>query len=98
MKKGMIRFPFGSYEKIAWLCEHIASMEIKPSISRTGGEPTINYVKGPSPNDGMSALLNAYLAYKFLVTKGFTNLNPLTQDTTNYNKPMVLGGYVKRNF
>ncbi len=29
MKKGMIKFPFGDYEKIAWLIDHCASMEIK---------------------------------------------------------------------
>lgn len=98
MKKKLIRFPYGDYEKIAWLVEHCASMELKPSISRTGGDPAIHYVKGSTPNDGFMALLNAYLAYKFLISRGFTNNNPLLQTTKNANKPMVLSGYVKRKF
>jgi hypothetical protein len=96
MKKGMIRFPYGDFEKIGWLVDHCASMEIKPSISR-GGDPSIHYVKGGTPNDGFMALLNAYIAYKFVITSGFTNNNPLLQN--NYgmmNKPMVMGGYIKR--
>jgi hypothetical protein len=97
MKKGMIRFPFGDYEKIGWLIEHCASMEIKPSISR-GGDPSIHYVKGSTPNDGFMALLNAYIAYKFLLTGGFTNNNPLLQSQTfkQVNKPLIVTGYVKR--
>ena len=98
MKKGMIRFPHGEYEKIAWLIEHCASMELKPSISTTGADPTIHYVKGGTPNDGFMALLNAYLAYKFLISRGFTNNNPLLQTTKNANKPLVMTGYVGRKF
>jgi hypothetical protein len=98
MKKGMIRFPYGDYERIGWLIEHCASMEIKPSISRTGGDPSIHYVKGGTPNDGFMALLNAYLAYKFLITRGFTNMNPATQNEKNINKPLVMSGYVARKF
>ena len=99
MKKGMIRFPFGDYEKIAWLIEHCASMEIKPSISR-GGDPSIHYVKGGTPNDGFMALLNAYIAYKFLVTNGFTNNNPLTQTKSfaEIKKPLVTSGIISRKF
>lgn len=99
MKKGMIRFPFGDYEKIAWLIEHCASMEIKPSISR-GGDPSVHYVKGSTPNDGFMALLNAYIAYKFLITGGFTNNNPLLQQQ-NYQqlkKPLALTAFVPRKF
>ncbi len=97
MKKGMIRFPYGDYEKIGWLVEHCASMEIKPSISKYG-DPSLHYVKGNTPNDGFMALLNAYIAYKFLVTRGFTNNNPLTQTVKNLNKPMVVSGYISRKF
>ena len=97
MKKGMIRFPFGDYEKIAWLIEHCCSMELKPSISKYG-DHTIHYVKGGTPNDGFMALLNAYLAYKFLVSRGFTNNNPSNQNTKNLTKPMVMSGYVPRRF
>jgi len=95
MKKGMIRFPYGDYEKIAWLIDHCCNMELKPSISRTGGDPNVHYVKS-GVNDGMAALLNAYLAYKFLISRGFTNNNPLLQTTNNLNKPMVIGGFVDR--
>lgn len=97
MKKGNIKFPFGDYEKIAWLVAHCASMEIKPSISRVG-EPSIHYVKGGTPNDGFMALLNAYIAYKFIITKGFTSLNPLLQQQNfkDKNKPLVMGGYISR--
>lgn len=95
MKKGMIRFPYGDYEKIAWLIEHCCSMELKPSISKYG-DHSIHYVKGSTPNDGFCALMNAYLAYKFIVSRGFTNNNPLLQTSKNANKPMVLSGYVRR--
>lgn len=100
MKKGQIRFPYGDYEKIAWLIDHCCSMEIKPSISRFGADPTIHYVKGSTPNDGFMALLNAYLAYKFIVTRGFTNHNPLIQDSNfaNRNKPLVTAGFIPRKF
>lgn len=97
MKKGMIRFPYGDYEKIGWLIEHCASMEIKPSISK-GGDPSIHYVKGSTPNDGFMALLNAYIAYKFLITGGFTNNNPLlqTQSFKQMNKPLAVTGYIRK--
>ena len=98
MKKGMIRFPYGDYEKIAWLIDHCASMELKPSISRMGGDPSIHYVKGGTPNDGFMALLNAYLAYKFMISKGFTNHNPLTQTSTNVNRPLHMTGFIPRRF
>jgi hypothetical protein len=99
MKKGMIRFPFGDYEKVAWLIEHCASMEIKPAISR-GGDPSIHYVKGSTPNDGFMALLNAYIAYKFLITGGFTNNNPILQDQSFKQMKQVLAvtGVVRRRF
>ncbi len=99
MKKGQIRFPLGDFEKVGWLLNHCSSMEIKPSISRTG-DPTIHYVKGSTPNDGFMALLNAYLAYKFLLTSGFTNMNPLIQNnsTKESNKPLILTGFIPRKF
>ncbi len=98
MKKGMIRFPYGDYEKVGWLVEHCSSMEIKPTISRGGADPSIHYVKGGAPNDGFMALLNAYIAYKFIITSGFTNNNPLLQDQliSGRNKPLILSGYVPR--
>jgi len=99
MKNGNIRFPYGDYEKIGWLVNHCSSMEIKPSISR-GGDPSIHYVKGSTPNDGFCALLNAYIAYKFIITKGFVSNNPNTQNQTlnNKNKPLAVTGYIARKF
>lgn len=93
MKKGQVKFPYGDYDKMGWLVAHCASMEIKPSISKYG-DPTIHYVKGSTPNDGLMALLNAYIAYKFLITKGFTENNPLLQQNSFGQKekpPMILG-------
>lgn len=99
MKKGNVKFPFGDYEKIMWLIDHCCSMEIKPSISRVG-EPTIHYVKGSTPNDGFMALLNAYLAFKFIITKGFTNNNPILQQQNfkQSKRPLIVTGYIPRKF
>jgi hypothetical protein len=46
------------------------------------------------------SLVNAYIAYKFLITKGFTNNNPgsMQQSFTERNKPLVTGGYITRKF
>jgi len=96
MKKGMVRFPFGSYEGIAWLIDHCASMDIKPSLSRTG-DPSINYVKGATPNDGFMALLNAYIGYKFIITNQFQKNNgQLGGSIKDINKPLIVGGYINR--
>lgn len=97
MKKGNVRFPLGDYEKVGWLMDHCASMEIKPSISRVG-EPTIHYVKGGTPNDGFMALLNAYIAYKFILTKGFSVNNPILQQQNfgDKKKPLVVLGHIPR--
>lgn len=87
MKKGHIRFPYGDYEKLTWLIQHCTSMEIKPTLSRSG-DVTPHYVKGSQPNDGFMALLNAYLAYKWYQTKGFTIKNPLLfNNPFDRNKP-----------
>lgn len=99
MKKGLIRFPFGDYDKIGWLIEHCTSMEIKPSISQNL-DPVLHYVKSGSPNDGFMALLNAYIGYKFILTKGFSSMNPMFQDE-NINEakaPMIFAEFVKRKF
>lgn len=97
MKKGQIRFPYGDYEKIAWLVAHCASMDIKPSLSKFG-DPSIHYVKGSSPNDGFMALLNAYLAYKFVITNSFTTKNPILikQNAGSENKILAVTGVITR--
>jgi hypothetical protein len=97
MKKQQIRFPYGSYEQIGWLVQHCCSMEIQPKLSRTGNIE-INYIKGSTPNDGFMALLNAYLAYKFDVTNGFTIQNPknMMDDPTKRRPILAVTGYVPR--
>lgn len=95
MKKGSVRFPLGDYEKIAWLINHCTSMEIKPSISRTG-DITPHYVKSGQPNDGFMALLNAYIAYRFYVSNGFQIKNPFLMEDNQQRKPPVLAGYIPR--
>lgn len=94
MKQGKIRFPYKSYEQIGWLIQHCCSMEIKPTIDRSG-QVGIQYVKGSTPNDGFMALLNAYLAYKFDITNGFNIFHPnRMKDPAKPNKPLAITGYV----
>lgn len=97
MKKGNVRFPMGSYEQLAWLIEHCSSMEIKPSLSKYG-DHTLHYVKGATPNDGFMALLNAYIAYKFIMTKGFASNNTFInqQNFKDRNKPLAVSGIINR--
>lgn len=75
LKSGSIRFPYKSYSSIDWLINHCASMEVKVIMDRSG-EPIKHYVKGSAPNDGLMALLNAYLAWKFDVTNQFRIKQP----------------------
>jgi hypothetical protein len=69
-RKGKIRFPWKSFEYIEWLIDHCTSME--SSIKTVGGQPIKTYSKGSGPNDGLMALMYAYMAYKFDATKGFS--------------------------
>lgn len=100
LKKGQIRFPYGSYEKIAWLVEHCASMELKASINRSG-DAGVHYVKGGSPNDGFAALLNAYIAYKFIITSGF-KIKGYVHGINGFNaakkQPHAILGNISRKF
>ncbi len=99
MKAGNIRFPLGDFEKIGWLINHCSSMEIKPMISKYG-DPSLHYVKGSTPNDGFMALLNAYIAYKFIISNGFNDNNPNFNFSKNnksgIEKPLALTGYISR--
>ena len=69
LRKGNIRFPWASYESIAWLIKHCCSMESK--IVMRQGQPHQTFIKGKMQNDGLMALIYAYLAYKFDKTCGF---------------------------
>ena len=97
MKKGRIRFPYGSYEQIGWLIQHCCSMEIVPKMSKTGNIE-VNYIKGSTPNDGFMALLNAYIAFKWDITDGFTITHPnnMQKDPTKSRPILAVVGYIPR--
>ena len=72
MRRGKIKFPLkdsASYEQMNWLIEHCCSMERETKT--INGNIMHKYVKGTGPNDGLMALMYAYMAYKFYITKGF---------------------------
>lgn len=74
MRRGKIRFPWKSYEQMSWLIDHITSMESKQTL--VNGIMKKKYDKGIGPNDGFMALIHAYLAYKYEISRGFSvNLN-----------------------
>jgi hypothetical protein len=100
LKEGRIKFPGGSLDRIEWLIEHCASMEIKVTRDKSG-EPLKKYVKGSGANDGLMALLNAYLAWKFDVTQGFTIANPqhMKYELATDARPIqAVVGYIPRMF
>jgi hypothetical protein len=69
MRRSKIMFPWQSYEQIQWLIEHCCSMERETRTIQ--GQVLTKYVKGSGPNDGLMALMYAFLAYKFFITQGF---------------------------
>ena len=98
MKHGGFRFPFKDYEKISWLIQHCASMDVQVKLDRYGNSKK-HYIKGPTPNDGFMALLNAYLAYKFDISNGFRNTKALFSDEyleKESKKPLVAGIYLPK--
>ena len=100
LKDGRIKFPGGSYDRIDWLIEHCASMDIKVTRDKSG-EPLKKFVKGSGANDGLMALLNAYIAWKFDVTQGFTIANPLHMKydiAKNIRSEQAVVGYVPQLF
>jgi len=92
MKKGMVRFPWKDWERISWLVNHCCSMDVKVTFNVVN-EPVRRFVKGSTPNDGFMALLNAYLAYKYYATKGFSNLKSGLLDTTKNKGISAIAGY-----
>jgi len=95
MKRGLIRFPMGDYEKIAWLISHCSSMELKVTKSAVN-EPITRFCKGSTPNDGLAALVNAYLAYKFDKSGGFESSkgNFLTNTDKDDGKILAITAYL----
>jgi len=100
LKDGRIKFPGGSSDRIEWLIEHCASMDIKVTRDKSG-ESLKKYVKGSGANDGLMALLNAYLAWKFDVTQGFSIANPqhMKYELATEARPIqAVVGYIPRMF
>lgn len=93
LRKGKFRFPWASYEAISWLVAQCCSMESKYVIRH--GQPHQTYLKGRIQNDGLMALMYAYLAYKFDKTRGF-KANLETPSNTIFPKPVL--AYVPRKF
>ena len=87
LRKGAIRFPWASYEGIIWLVKQCCSMESK--VTERRGEPYTTYIKGKIQNDGLMALIYAYLAYKFDKTKGF-KLSAHTAERSMLPKPALV--------
>ena len=100
LKEGRIKFPGGSLDRIEWLIEHCSSMDIKVTRDKSG-ESLKKYVKGSGANDGLMALLNAYLAWKFDVTRGFTIANPMHMKyelATEVRPIQAVIGYIPKMF
>jgi hypothetical protein len=96
-KRGKIKIPAkgDSLELLGWLVDHITSMETHTKTK--DGIVLKTYKKGVVQNDGLMALMYAYTAYRFMVTRKFTE-----QKTDGVNKkkqddvvvPIV--GYIPR--
>jgi len=84
--KGKIRFPWKSYEYLEWLVEHCTSME--STVKQVSGQPMKHYKKGTGPNDGLMALMYAYMAYKFDITNGFT-IKPGIKKDSKFVRPSL---------
>jgi len=71
-KRGRIKIPAkgDSLELLSWLIEHITSMETHTKTK--DGIVLKTYKKGVIQNDGLMALMYAYTAYKFMVTRKFS--------------------------
>ena len=61
---------------------------MESKIRTTGGQPVKTFHKGSGPNDGLMALLYAYMAYKFDITSGFT-IKPGITKKTSYPVPTL---------
>lgn len=71
-KRGRIKIPAkgDSLELLSWLVDHITSMETHTKTK--DGIVLKTYKKGVIQNDGLMALMYAYTAYKFMVTRKFS--------------------------
>lgn len=96
LKTGHIRMPIKSYDSISWLMQHCCNMELKVSINRSN-DPKATYVKS-GINDGFTALLNAYIAGRYLLTHGFKDLDPKKLDNkfSKIKESTVILGHVPK--
>lgn len=96
LKTGHVRMPIKSYDSISWLLQHCTNMELKVSINRSN-DPKATYVKS-GINDGFTALLNAYLAGRYLLTHGFKELDPKKLDNqfSKLKESSVILGHVPK--
>jgi hypothetical protein len=62
---------------------------MESSIRVVGGQPVKTYIKGTTPNDGLMALMYAYMAYKFDLTKGFTIKPGINDGPKERPKPVL---------
>lgn len=95
MDRGSFCFPYKEPQKVEWLMQHIANVEIVSSISNSG-QIKKQYIKqGPTkPIDGACALIYAYTAYKFQKTSGFSSLHSPTYQG-NRSMPLPGGGAMR---
>lgn len=91
IKRGKVRFPWKSYEHLEWLIEHATSMGT--GLKHRNGQEVKYYIKGSTPNDGLMALMYAYMAYKFDITEHFT-AKPGKKEESSLPKPTL--AYIPR--
>lgn len=85
-RNGKIRFPWKSYEYVEWLIDHSVSMETGVKI--VNGQSVKTYKKGHIQNDGLMALMYAYMAYKFDLTKGY-KIVPGAEKKDGFVRPIL---------
>lgn len=72
IRRGKIKFPVqgSSWDHLLWLMKHCSSMETKMVLKNDNYVK--KYIKGTAPNDGLMSIIYAYIAYKHIVTGGFS--------------------------
>lgn len=97
MKAGKIKFPAKdeSLEIIGWLIDHVTSMETH--IKVRDGLVLRTYKKGIVQNDGLMALMYAYTAYKFTVTREFSGAaHGSNVKNENNGAPLPILGHIPK--
>jgi hypothetical protein len=88
IRAGRLKFPVkgSSWDQLLWLMQHCASMETK-MVMKTDNYIR-RYVKGAIPNDGLMAIMYALVAYKFIITQGFSIRNTIG-DENLFPQPLL---------